>query len=201
MKQSVNNTFYRRKVFFPGIRNITIFIPMKSIVQISILAAGFLISSVPAFPQCEVRNRVSPDGSMMFFMEPVNFYWTSAKSLKGCIVTDKENYFLELSPLPFPPKPEGRKLKGDLQMTLSDGKLYALKHFDTRYIEDDTVMEILYLINREDQDNMLNLEVVEVKIDMNDNEGPRSYVFKLHKSALKEQLACFLKEEESKKKK
>ena len=174
---------------------------MKAIFKTSILAAGLLLSSVSLFPQCEILNRVAPDGSMMYFMESVNFYWTSAKSLKGCIVTDKENYFLELRPLPFPPKPEGRKLKGDLQMTLSDGKLYALKHFDTRYVEDDTVMEILYLINKEDKDNMLNLEVTEVKIDMNDNEGPRSYVFKLHKTALKEQLACFLKEEEGKKKK
>jgi hypothetical protein len=174
---------------------------MKTILKLSLITAGLLISTEAMFPQCEILNRVSPDGSMMYFMEPVNFYWTSAKSLKGCIVTDKENYFLELRPLPFPPKPEGRKLKGDLEMTLSDGKLYALKHFDTRYVEDDTVMEILYLINKEDQDNMLNLEVVEVKMDMKDNEGPRSYVFKLHKSALKEQLACFLKEEESKKKK
>jgi len=33
------------------------------------------------------------------------------------------------------------------------------------------------------------------------DEGIRSYVFKLHKTALKEQLACFLKEEEERKKK
>ena len=46
---------------------------------------------------------------MQYYMEPVNFYWTNAKSLKGCIVTDKENYFLELHPVPFPEKPEGKK--------------------------------------------------------------------------------------------
>jgi len=31
-------------------------------------------------------------------------------------------------------------------------------------------------------------------------EGIRTYVFKLHKSALKEQLTCFLQEKERKKK-
>ena len=80
-------------------------------------------------------------------------------------------------------------------MKLSDGKTYTLKHFDTRYADNDTVMEMLYLIGKDDMDNMLNFEVSEVKIDMMGNEGIRTYVFKLHKSALKEQLACFLKEE------
>jgi hypothetical protein len=35
---------------------------------------------------------------------------------------------------------------------------------------------------------------------MKGDEGVRTYVFKLHKDALKEQLNCFLKEEEDKKK-
>ena len=65
------------------------------IVLFSIL---LLLSS---FPQCDILNRVSPDGSMQYYMEPVNFYWTSTKSLKGCIVTDKESYFLELQPFLF----------------------------------------------------------------------------------------------------
>ncbi len=163
-------------------------------------ALGFLMASIAVFPQCQILNRVSPDGSMQYFMEPVNFYWTSAKSLKGCIVTDKENYFLELHPVPFPEKPDGNKLKKELVLKLSDGNTYALQHYDTRYAENDTVMEMLYLIDKEDMNNLLNLEVLEAKIDMMGNEGIRSYVFKLHKSALKEQLACFLQEEEGRKK-
>ena len=173
---------------------------MKAIIKLSILAAGLFSLSVSAFPQCEHHQRVSPDGSMQYYMEPVNFYWTSAKSLKGCIVTDKENYFLELLPLPFPKKPEGRKLKKELTLKLSDGNTYKLKHFDTRYVDNDTVMEMLYLIAREDVDHMLNFEVTEVNIDMMGEEGIRTYEFKLHKSALKEQLACFLKDDEKKKK-
>ena len=97
---------------------------MKALIKIVTIAAGLMISADSLFAQCEIVNRVTPDGSMQYFMQPVNFYWTSAKSLKGCIVTDKENYFLELRPLPFPPKPDGRKLKNDLQMKLSDDIVY-----------------------------------------------------------------------------
>jgi hypothetical protein len=134
-------------------------------------------------------------------MEPVNFYWTEAKSLKGCIVTDMENYFLELYPIPFPEKPAGNKLKKDLILKLSNDSLYKLEHFDTRYVEKDTVMEMQYLIGKKDIDFLLKNEVIEVQIDMMGTEGVRSYVFKLHKEALKEQLECFLMEEESRKKK
>jgi len=134
-------------------------------------------------------------------MEPVNFYWTSAKSLKGCIITDKESYFLELHPLPFPEKPSGNKLKEDLVLKVSTGETYNLKHFDTRYIENDTVMEMLFLISKEDVDYLLIHEVSTMAIDMKGDEGIRSYELKLHKAALKEQLACFLKDEEKKKKK
>jgi hypothetical protein len=138
---------------------------------------------------------------MQYFMEPVNFYGTKAKSLKGCIVTDKENYFLQLLPLPFPEKPEGNKLKKNLLLKLSDGKTYELKHYDTRYVANDTVMEMLYLIDKDDMDWLLKYEVNEAKIDMMGDEGIRTYGFKLHKAALMEQLNCFLKEEKEKKKK
>jgi len=174
---------------------------MRAILKISVLALGFLSLSIASFPQCEILNRVAPDGSMQYFMEPVNFYWTNSKALSGCIVTDKESYFLELRPVPFPEKPDGKKLKKNLIITLSDGKTYELEHFDTRYVEEDTVMEMLYLISKDDIDNLQKSEVTETKIDMMGDEGLRTYVFKLHKSALKEQLACFLKDDEKKKKK
>jgi hypothetical protein len=173
---------------------------MKAMIKMCVLAVAISSISITAFPQCEIHHRVSPDGSMQYFMEPVNFYWTSAISLKGCIVTDKESYFLELLPVPFPEKPSGNKLKKDLLMKLSDGSTSNLKHFDTRYVEDDTVMQMLFLINEKDIEKLLNFEVSEVNIDMMGEEGVRTYEFKLHKSALKEQLACFLKDGEKKKK-
>jgi hypothetical protein len=174
---------------------------MKTTNRILILASGLLFCPTPGFTQCEILNRVSPDGSMQYYMEPVNFYWTSAKSLKGCIVTDRESYFLELHPVPFPEKPEGNKLKKGLVLKLSNDSIYKLKHYDTRYVEKDTVMEMLYLIDKDDMDQLLNFEVTEAKIDMMGDEGIRTYVFKLHKSALMEQLACFLKEAEERKRK
>jgi hypothetical protein len=134
-------------------------------------------------------------------MKPVNFYWTKTKSLSGCIVTDKENYFLKLLPIPFPAKPAGKKLKNELELKLADGKTYPLKHFDTRYAENDTIMEMLFLIGKKDLETVLNNEVLEAQMNMGGEEGIRTYVFKLHKAALKEQLDCFLKEEETRKKK
>jgi len=181
-------------------QNTVNFITMKPIFRTPVLAFGIVSLSISAFAQCDILNRVSPDGSMQYYMEPVNFYRTSTKSLKGCIVTDKESYFLELHPIPFPEKPAGKKLKKDLMMKISSGETLNLKHFDTRYIKNDTVMEMLYLIDSKDIDKLLNFEVTEVNIDMMGEEGVRNYEFKLHKSALMEQLDCFLKDKEEKKK-
>jgi hypothetical protein len=172
---------------------------MKSLIRISLIITGLSFLPLSVYSQCEILNRIAPDGSMQYFMEPVNFYWTSAKSLRGCIVTDKENYFLELLPLPFPEKPAGKKLRSDLKIKLSDGKFYELEHFDTRYIAEDTVMEMLFLIKKEDIDNLLRSDVEATDIDMMGEEGVRTYQFKLHKSALKEQLNCFLNEQKNKK--
>lgn len=174
---------------------------MNPIIKKSALILGFLTISILSFPQCDILNRVSPDGSMVYYMEPVNFYWTKAKSLSGGISTDKESYFLELFPFPFPEKPAGLELKDDIELKLSDGKTYKLEHFDTRYIRKDTVMKLLYLIDKKDLDPILNFEVTEAIINMKGDEGIRTYVFKLHKSALKEQLDCFLNEEKERKKK
>jgi hypothetical protein len=172
---------------------------MDKMIKKSVLALVLCFATVSSFAQCEILNRVSPDGSMQFYIEPVNFYWTKTKSLKGGIVTDKENYFLQLCPIPFPEKPAGNKLKKELTLKLSDEKIYVLKHFDSRYVDNDTVFEMLYLIGKEDMEAMLNFEVIEAKIDMMGDEGARNYGFKLHKAALKEQLNCFLKEDEEEK--
>jgi len=174
---------------------------MKATFIRSISVLAFLFISIVAFAQCEIQNRLYPDGSMLYFIEPVNFYWTNSKDLKGGVVTDKENYYLALQPSPFPEKPGGNKLKDDLELKLSNDSVYILKHFDTRYMEDDTVMQMLYFIDPPFVDDLLNFEAISVIINMEGTEGSRTYVFKLHKTAIQEQLSCFLKEEENKKKK
>ena len=175
-------------------------INMNTFVKNTALLSGLLVFSLVSFSQCEILNRVSPDGSMTYYIEPVNFYWTKTKSLTGGIVTDKESYFLELLPVPFPEKPAGNELKDNLELKLSDGKSYMLEHYDTRYIQKDTIMKLVYLIGKKDLDILLNFEVTEARINMKGDEGVRTYVFKLHKDALKEQLDCFLNEEKEKKK-
>jgi hypothetical protein len=168
---------------------------MKKIILRAVFASIFVLASFFSFSQCDILNRVAPDKSMQYYMEPVNFYRTAEKSLKGCIVTDKENYFLELYPQPFPEKPAGTKLKGDILLKLGDGNTCKLNNYDCRYLDGDTVLQLLYLINKDDVDKLLHFKVEEVKIDMKGDEGVRTYLFKLHKSALMEQLACFLNEE------
>jgi hypothetical protein len=174
---------------------------MKTLFRIGAISLVLLSVSISSFPQCEILHRMTPDGSMQYYMAPVNFYWTETKSLEGCIVTDRESYFLLLRPVPYPEKPAGNKLREDLVLTMSNDTAYTLKHYDTRYIENDTVMAMLFLIDQGDIDIMMKFEVTEAKIDMKGDEGVRSYAFKLHKSALKDQLACFMKEEEERKKK
>ena len=174
---------------------------MKARIIQCVAALGFLALSVPAYTQCEIQNRLYPDGSMFYYIEPVNFYWTKTRDLKGGIVTDMENYYLELQPTPFPEKPLGHKLKDDLELKLANDTVYTLEHFDTRYLDHDSVMQMLYLIGKKHLAAFLEHEVLSVKINMEGKEGMRSYTFKLHKAAIREQLTCFLKEKEKKKKK
>jgi hypothetical protein len=173
---------------------------MKTQFIVIILLPWFLIISADSFSQCEIKERVDPDGMMYYYIDPVVFYWTKTRELKGNVVTDKEHYFLGLQPSPFPEKPEGKKLKDNLELKLANNKVYQLSHFDTRYIRKDTVLRMTYLIDEKDLKDLLSFDATEARINMNDSTGLRIYVFKLHKSAIREQLECFLKEEEDKKK-
>ncbi|MXO05939.1 hypothetical protein GR162_14100 [Flavobacterium sp. HBTb2-11-1] len=147
--------------------------------------------------QCEVKNRVQADGSMIYYFEPAVFYTTKSKSLKINIVTDKEHYFVALQPTPFPEKKEGKKIKDDLIIHLADSKTYKLAHYDTQYRRNDSIMQVLYLIDDKDLEAFSNYEAVSAEINMQGTEFMRSYNFKLHKNAIVEQLKCFLKKEEN----
>ncbi|KAF2334227.1 hypothetical protein DM444_06690 [Flavobacterium ginsenosidimutans] len=146
--------------------------------------------------QCEIKNRMLADGSMIYYFEPAVFYTTKSKSLKINIVTDKENYFVALQPTPFPEKKIGKKIKDDLLIHLADNKTYKLVHYDTQYRRNDSIMQVLYLIDNKDLDAFSNYEAVIAEINMQGTEFMRSYNFKLHKNAIIEQLKCFLKKEE-----
>jgi len=155
-----------------------------------------LLSRSSIMAQCDVKNKVLADGTMMYYFEPANFYVTKSKSLKINIVTDKEHYFVALQPSPFPVKSEGKKIKDDLIIHLSDNKQYKLAHYDTQYRNNDSIMQVLYLIDDKDIEAFSNFEAIVAEINMKGTEFVRSYNFKLHKDAIKEQLNCFLKKDE-----
>ncbi|MBJ2126516.1 hypothetical protein [Flavobacterium sp. IB48] len=157
----------------------------------------FFVFNAKGVAQCEIKNRVQADGSMIYYFEPAAFYTTKSKSLKINIVTDKEHYFVALQPTPFPDKKEGKKIKDDLIILLADNKTYKLAHYDTQYRRNDSIMQVLYLIDDKDLDAFSNYEAVSADINMQGTEFVRSYNFKLHKNAIVEQLKCFLKKEEN----
>lgn len=155
-----------------------------------------IFGSAESFAQCDVKNRVLPDGSMVYYFDPAVFYTTKSKSLKINIVTDKENYFVALQPMPFPEKKVGKGITDDLIIHLADSNAYKLTHYDTQYIKNDSVMQVLYLIDKKHLTAFSKFEAVIASINMKGTEFMRDYSFKLHKDEILKQLACFLKEEE-----
>lgn len=146
--------------------------------------------------QCDIKNRVLADGTMTYYFDPADFYVTKSKSLKINIVTDKEHFFIALQPSPFPAKKDGIKINEDLVIHLADKKVYKLTHYDTQYRHNDSVMQVLYLIDQKDIKAFSKFEAVVAEINMAGTEFVRNYDFKLHKDAIVKQLACFLKKED-----
>lgn len=146
--------------------------------------------------QCEIKNRVLADGTMTYYFDPADFYVTKAKSLKINIVTDKEHFFIALQPSPFPAKKDGKKIKEDLVIHLSDQNIYKLAHYDTQYMHNDSIMQVLYLIDQKDIEAFSKFEAVVAEINIEETGIVRNYDFKLHKDAIVKQLACFLKKED-----
>ena len=138
---------------------------------------------------CNVKNKIRPDGSIYFFIDPVLFFNTPENKIYGGVVTDKEDYFLALSPFPFPQKSKGNKLNQDLLITLSNQKEYNLEHFDSQYI-DDTALHIFYLIGKPVLSEFKEHDIESVKLNMGPEKGTQTFQFRLHKSALREQLIC-----------
>lgn len=167
---------------------------MKKI-SFTVLVFLVLISS-KIIAQCDVKNRVQADGTMVYYFDPAVFYTTKSKSLKINIVTDKEHYFVSLQPTPFPPKKVGKKIKDDLVIHLADNKVYKLAHYDTQYRHNDSIMQVLYLIDDKDIESFSKFEATVAEIRMEGTEFVRDYTFKLHKDAIMKQLSCFLKKEE-----
>jgi hypothetical protein len=166
---------------------------MRKIYLLLVILLVFTGSTLKA--QCKIKNKVLADGTMIYYFDPADFYITKSKSLKINIETDKENYFVALQPSPFPPKKEGKKIKEDLVIHLSNKKQYKLTHYDTQYRHNDSIMQVLYLIDQKDIEDFSKFEAIVAEINMQGTEFVRDYTFKLHKDAIMEQLKCVLEKD------
>ena len=157
----------------------------------------FVVAMLNVSSQCDIKNRIGIDGTMYYYLDPVKFYQTDSKQLFGGVVTDKESYFLTLIPTPFPDKKLAEKLKDSLLVKLSNNKQYKLEHFYSRYNKEDSTFRMMFLIDKNSLTDFRNHDVEEVAINMGQEEGLRVYTFRLHKSAIRENLACFIKKKET----
>jgi hypothetical protein len=152
----------------------------------------FLIPTLNGMSQCNVTSRVYPDGSLVYSTPAEVFYENNDLSLKACILTDKEYYFLCIYPTPYPNISLIKQIKDDATLTLANQKSYILKHHNTRFIESDSLLEIVYAIKKTDIEDLRLNEAEKITLDMLDTTGHRTYIFKLHKKLIMEQLNCFI---------
>src|SRR5580765_2890539 len=139
--------------------------------------------------QCNIQSKLYADGTMYYFIEPFVFYQTNEQKLQGGVVTDKENYFIMLYPYPFPPRPDGLELKTNASITLSNQKTYTLSYYDSQYSPQDSVLKILFMIDKKNINDLSQFDVDHIVMNMG-KEGERTYSFRLHKDAIHEQLKC-----------
>lgn len=142
------------------------------------------------FAQCEIQSRLRPDGTMYYHAPLTLLYQTSDIELHGNLVTDKEHYFLRLTPKePQPVKQKKNIAKKDLQVKLQNDSLYTLKYFDSWTGRKDSLISVLYMFNKDQLNSFLNNNIQSLQIIVGDTE--RSLIFKLHPDIIKEQFACF----------
>ena len=140
--------------------------------------------------QCEVSTKVFPDQTLYYYLDPVIFFQTEKSLLKGNLLTDKENYFLQFMPSPFPPKSENKKFKSPAVINLSSGTTYTLEYYDFRYRRSDSTLALMYLLPKKQIQEFRKNDIVWVDLDLEDEKGPRHYVFVMHKAVIREQMEC-----------
>jgi hypothetical protein len=160
----------------------------------SLLLLGFLCFTIPSFSQCEIYNSIASDGTLLYYMEPKVLFWSSTKELQGNVVADETNYYLGFQPSPFPAKNSGVEFKEHMEVTLTNKKTYLLKLYEAKYLDDESILQFLFLINKDDLPDFVKYQVIDMTIYMGKEEGIRSYSFNLNRTTLQDQLNCFLKE-------
>ncbi|MEX6686968.1 hypothetical protein QTN47_05660 [Danxiaibacter flavus] len=142
------------------------------------------------FGQCEIQNRLRPDGTMYYHAPLTLLYQTSDIELQGNLVTDKESYFLRLIPIQqSQPIRTKDAVKKDLLVKLQNDSVYALKYYDSWYGRKDSTFNLLYLFSKEQLNSFLNNNIQSFNIVI--GKTARVLIFKLHPDIIKQQFACF----------
>ncbi len=149
----------------------------------------FSCCALSSSAQCEIQNRMRPDGTMFYHAPLTLLYKTSDIELHGNLVTDKESYFLRLTPVQSPPFKSKDVVKKDLLVKLQNDSLYALKYFDSWYGRKDSLFNVLYLFSKDQLNSFLNNNIQSFNITIGKTE--RILIFKLHPDIIKAQFACF----------
>ena len=158
---------------------------------LSILSILLLSLSIQSKSQeCEIRNRVLPTGGMHYYIETVTFFTLDNQGLAGGIITDGENFYLRLHPLPILTRAQAKKVKGNLKLVLANDTTYEMKFFDAHFIG-DTAFSVIYAISKKQLEPLVNHRVRNVAIDLNEG-SPRSYHFRFHSDEIMLQLKCFI---------
>ncbi len=153
------------------------------------LALLIFIASVSfASAQCDVRQRVMADGSLYNYVAPVMLYQTATRTLQGGVMTDGENYFLELRVTPkLVPMPD----KVALTLTLTNDEKYTLDMFDRRSSANDSSLVTTFLMAKDKIEDFSTNEIntVDMMYDKQDSTY-NVYTLKLHRALIKEHLEC-----------
>jgi len=136
---------------------------------------------------CNIKNYLSPDGTMYYYVPVDTFYYTETKQLLGGMVTDKEHYFLTLQPLPKPAAIGSRKKYKPLTVTLENDSTFTLDFFDARFVN-DTIYNVVYLFDSDKHRAFITNNVKEIK--MQTPYIDESFVLKLHKDAIIQHINC-----------
>ncbi len=169
---------------------------MKRFFFLSLLIVCPLFAGAQTQPNpCDIKQRIEANGALLYYMDPVCFYWTTNKSLYGAIITDKDQYFLTLLPHPFPRKEEKKAVsKDDISILLSNNHSLTFSFYDSYYLNDSTFI-MMYLIDKKHMDELRKNDVKKISIQVSKEESIRSYQLKLHKAAFRNQLNCFFREQ------
>lgn len=144
--------------------------------------------------QCEIQNRINPDGTMFFFAEPTLIWGRQPASLRTSVVTDKEHYFIAFEPDSFPPDPKGFQLKYHALVELSNHKEHELEFFFSLYrkFKEDTVSRfvVIFTIPKELMGEFIDHDLQVVKIKPEEEEKFREFRITHNKGVIRKQIQC-----------